>query len=110
MGRRQELSRLRTLMRTARLLTVTGAGGVGKTRRALELAGRLRGGTGDVGLVELDALHDGSLLAQLAAALAVGERAGRTGAGVLVHAIGDAPRLTAVSTWPSRAPGSSQPC
>lgn len=92
-GRRQELSRLRTLLRTSRLVTLTGAGGVGKTRLALEFAkGGPRGGRVD--LVALDSLHDGALLAQtVAAALAVGEGAGLSGVDVLVRAIGDASRL-----------------
>ncbi|WP_265568501.1 ATP-binding protein [Streptomyces hygroscopicus] len=94
MGRRAELSQLRTLLRTSRLLTLTGAGGVGKTRLALEFAKGLSGGHGRVDLVELEALHDGAALAQsVAAALAVGERAGRSGVDVLVHALGNARRL-----------------
>ncbi|MFC0057364.1 ATP-binding protein [Streptomyces actinomycinicus] len=94
MGRRAELSRLRTLLRTSRLLTLTGAGGVGKTRLALEFAHGLPGRYGRVDLVELDALQDGAALAQsVAAALSVGERAGRSGVDVLVHAIGDGRRL-----------------
>ncbi|MFF4209545.1 ATP-binding protein [Streptomyces sp. NPDC001796] len=94
MGRRAELSRLRTLLRASRLLTLTGTGGVGKTRLALEFAKGLPVRHGRVDLVELDALHDGTALAQsVAAALAVGERAGRSGVDVLVHAIGDARRL-----------------
>jgi predicted ATPase/DNA-binding CsgD family transcriptional regulator len=93
-GRQAELSRLRTLLRTSRLVTLTGAGGVGKTRLALEFAKGLPGRYGRVDLVELDALHDGASLAQsVAAALAVGERDGRSGVDVLVHAIGDARRL-----------------
>ncbi|MFI5683100.1 ATP-binding protein [Streptomyces sp. NPDC051636] len=93
-GRRQELARLRTLLRSSRLLTLTGTGGVGKTRLALELARRLPSGAGRVDLVELDSLHDGAAVAQsVAAALAVGERVGRTGIDVLAHAIGDASRL-----------------
>ncbi|WP_243769078.1 ATP-binding protein [Streptomyces cyanogenus] len=94
MGRRAELSRLRTLLRTSRLLTLTGAGGVGKTRLALEFARGLPGRHRRVDLVELDALHDGAALARsVAAALAVAEQAGRSAVDVLVDAIGDARRL-----------------
>ncbi|MFF3934645.1 ATP-binding protein [Streptomyces phaeofaciens] len=93
-GRRQEMSRLRTLLRTSRLLTLTGAGGVGKTRLALEFAKGLPRRHMRVDLVALDSLHDGVPLAQsVATALGVGEQAGRSGTGVLVRAIGDTSRL-----------------
>ncbi|WP_330293023.1 AAA family ATPase [Streptomyces sp. NBC_00576] len=40
-GRRQETAELRRLLGAARLVTLTGPGGVGKTRLALETAGAL---------------------------------------------------------------------
>ncbi|MEW2155427.1 LuxR C-terminal-related transcriptional regulator [Streptomyces sp. NPDC007189] len=93
-GRQRELSGLRTLLRSSRLLTLTGAGGAGKTRLALEFAKELPRRFTRVDLVELASLQDGALVTQsLAAALGVGERAGRTGVDVLVRAIGDASRV-----------------
>jgi predicted ATPase len=62
-GREHELVELSAVLARTRLLTLTGAGGVGKTRLALELA-RERGGIYPDGVlfVELDALDDGSLV------------------------------------------------
>ncbi|BCK66674.1 hypothetical protein Srufu_006270 [Streptomyces libani subsp. rufus] len=89
-GRERELVRLRTLLRSSRLLTLVGPGGVGKTRLALELASRMRSGRpGSAQLVELASLRDGELLPQaVAVALGVGERGGRAGIEALVHALG----------------------
>ena len=62
-GREHELGELASLLAHTRLLTLTGAGGVGKTRLALELA-RERVAAYDDGalLVELDSLADGALV------------------------------------------------
>ncbi|MBC6471389.1 LuxR family transcriptional regulator, partial [Actinomadura alba] len=63
-GRRHELAEARRMLSASRLVTLTGVGGVGKTRIALRVAGRLHGGFPDgVWLVELSALQDAGLLA-----------------------------------------------
>ncbi len=62
-GRRQEITRLTAVARTARLITITGPGGVGKTRFALRAAAKLAGRFDDgVCLVELAGLRDPELL------------------------------------------------
>jgi predicted ATPase/DNA-binding CsgD family transcriptional regulator len=73
-GRRRELSEARQLLSVSRLLTLTGMGGVGKTRLALQLASMVRRVYPDgVCIVELAELTDPALLAQTVAA-AVGLR------------------------------------
>ncbi|WP_051471265.1 LuxR C-terminal-related transcriptional regulator [Patulibacter minatonensis] len=64
-GRREQLQEIRRLLGTTRLVTLTGGGGIGKTRLAVAVAARLRRSHGDdVRLVELAALRDPTLLAQ----------------------------------------------
>lgn len=64
-GRRKELSDVKNRMAESRLVTLTGPGGVGKTRLALEVADRARRGLRDgVWIVELASLEDDSSLAQ----------------------------------------------
>jgi predicted ATPase/DNA-binding CsgD family transcriptional regulator len=64
-GRRRELTEARRLLSAGRLLTVTGVGGVGKTRLALRVADQVRRAFPDgVCLVELAAVHDPALLPQ----------------------------------------------
>jgi predicted ATPase/DNA-binding XRE family transcriptional regulator len=68
-GRESELAEAQRVLAHARLLTIAGAGGSGKTRLALELASRLEGQFADgVWLVELAPLADQALVASAAAA------------------------------------------
>ncbi|MFE1175440.1 ATP-binding protein [Streptomyces sp. NPDC058773] len=76
-GRRSELAQARKLLSRGRLLTLTGPGGIGKTRLALRIAAEVqRSFPRGVWLVELAALEDGDRLAQtVAARLRVGNEA-----------------------------------
>ncbi|KXX55988.1 MULTISPECIES: ATP-binding protein [unclassified Rhodococcus (in: high G+C Gram-positive bacteria)] len=64
-GRRRELADTRQLLSGSRLVTLIGAGGVGKTRLALRIGAVSRRTYDDgVWFVELGELHDGDLLGQ----------------------------------------------
>src|SRR5271169_5036996 len=78
-GREQEIAQLKELVTANRLVTLTGAGGTGKTRLAIEAASQLIDGFPDgVWLVELAALSDARLLVQaVAQALDVKEQPAR---------------------------------
>ncbi|MEV6336093.1 protein kinase [Nocardia vinacea] len=68
-GRRTELTEAKNLLASSRLVTLTGIGGVGKTRLALRAAtGAQREFADGVRLVELGQLHDGALLPGVIAA------------------------------------------
>ncbi len=86
-GRQQEIAQLEELVTTNRLVTLTGAGGAGKTRLAIEVASRLTDAFADgVWLVELAALSDQRLVPQaLAKALEVKEQPARP----LIETLGD---------------------
>jgi predicted ATPase/DNA-binding SARP family transcriptional activator len=69
-GREDDLRRVRALVSSARLVTLTGPGGVGKTRLAVEAAARLQGegaAAGGVWFVELAAIDEPSLLEDVVA-------------------------------------------
>jgi predicted ATPase len=79
-GREAELGETGDMLRDARLLTITGVGGVGKTRLALEVArAHLARAPDGVWFVDLAPLADPMLLAgEVAAALGIAERPGVT--------------------------------
>ena len=78
-GRTHELAHAAELLKTSRLLTLTGPGGSGKTRLALQLAADLLDRYPDgVWLVELAAVSDpGAVGPTVAASVRIGERPGQ---------------------------------
>jgi predicted ATPase/DNA-binding SARP family transcriptional activator len=83
-GREQELNEVSILLEQTRLLTLTGAGGCGKTRLALRVARQARNGYPDgVWLVELAPLSDPALVPSVT----VGALGIRAQAGSLVDAL-----------------------
>jgi predicted ATPase/DNA-binding SARP family transcriptional activator/DNA-binding CsgD family transcriptional regulator len=88
-GRERELSDVIGLLSSARLLTLTGAGGTGKTRLALHAAAAVQRAYSDgVRVVELAAVADGALVSQaVATALQVREEPGRPIMATLLEAL-----------------------
>ena len=88
-GRARELADVRALAETSRLVTLTGAGGSGKTRLSLQVAAELLDGSGDgVWLVELAPVADEDEVAPaIAAAVAIGGQPGRPILETLVDAL-----------------------
>jgi predicted ATPase/DNA-binding CsgD family transcriptional regulator len=97
-GREAELDALTSLVRSSRLVTITGASGMGKTRLAIELAGRaLSGDVAGVRFVSLAALTDALLLPQeVASRLGVRERPGESLTATLTAYVDVAPTLLVV--------------
>jgi predicted ATPase/class 3 adenylate cyclase len=89
-GREAELAEVRRLVAGARLVTLTGAGGAGKTRLALQVAAGLADGAGDgVWFVDLAALADPALVAvTVAGVLGVRQEPGRPVLDTLAEAVG----------------------
>jgi predicted ATPase/DNA-binding SARP family transcriptional activator len=94
-GRDRELAELAVLLRGTRLLTLSGAGGCGKTRLATHVAASMPNPpAGGVWLVELAAISQAALVPQaVAAALRVREQMGRPVLDTLAAHIGSRPLL-----------------
>lgn len=99
-GRRRELAQVADVLTRARLVTLTGPGGVGKTRTAVRAAHELRGRfPAGVQLVELSALRDPELLANtVAAALDLPEQAARPAVEVIADYLEDKELLLLLDT------------
>jgi len=89
-GREQEQSLAGTLLARAPMVTLTGSGGCGKTRLALQVAADLRDGYADgTWLVELASLTDQALVPQaVAATLGLREEPGRPLLATILGALG----------------------
>jgi len=90
-GREAELAQVRALVAGSRLVTLTGAGGAGKTRLALQVAAGLLDGTGDgVWFADLAPLHDPDLVAvTVADVLGIRRQPGRPVPDTLAEAVGE---------------------
>jgi predicted ATPase len=88
-GRDRELAEVRGLDASCRLVTLTGAGGAGKTRLGLQAAAELLDGTGDgVWLVELAAVWDSDAVASaISAALGLAGLPGKPALAGLLEAL-----------------------
>jgi len=88
-GRDRELSEVRALVESCRLVTLTGAGGSGKTRLSLQAAAELLDGSGDgVWLVELAAIsHEDAVAAAICEALRIAAQPGRPALETLLDAL-----------------------
>jgi predicted ATPase/DNA-binding CsgD family transcriptional regulator len=84
-GRRHDVAEVRRLLSVSRLVTLTGPGGVGKTRLALEAANAVHRSFADgVVLVELDQVSDPALVVnQVAVAVGLREQSARAPIDVL---------------------------
>ncbi|WP_084000251.1 ATP-binding protein [Actinomadura kijaniata] len=99
-GRGAELALVRQALSRARLVTLTGVGGVGKTRLGLRVAEEARPSFPDgVWLVELSSLHDPTLLAdRVCRALRLQDQSARSQLEVLADYLADQRALLLLDT------------
>ncbi|MFC7568795.1 hypothetical protein ACFQU9_37225 [Actinomadura namibiensis] len=114
-GRERDTAELAALLPAERLVTLTGVGGIGKTRLARQVAAGTLGAFEDgVWLVPLADVHDPALVPQaVAAVLGVAEEPGRSQAGRWWRRSPRAARCscwTTASTWWTRARRSRNGC
>jgi predicted ATPase/class 3 adenylate cyclase len=95
LGRHGDVEEVIDLVATCRLVTLTGSGGVGKTRLAIEVARQLHDDTPDgVWLVELAGTSEETSVPSLVLAqLGIAEHSGRNEMDVLVETLRDQRRL-----------------
>jgi predicted ATPase len=102
LGRDREISAVEDLFASgARLVTVVGPGGIGKTRVALEAAHRLAArGTYPVSFVPLDAVDEpAAVLREVAASIGLGLDSGLSALNALTAAFADRPFLLLVDNF-----------
>src|ERR1700733_8824580 len=90
-GRHEQLGQVRELLTQNRLVTLTGAGGAGKTRLAVQIAGQLSGEFGDgVWYVDLAPITDPQLVpVTVARALGLPDQPGRSTMDTLTRFLAD---------------------
>ncbi len=90
-GRDAQINDVRQILAASRLVTLTGAGGVGKTRLAIQVAGQLATEFGDgAWYVDLAPITDPNLVAvAMANALGQADQPGRSSTDTLTRAVGE---------------------
>ncbi len=98
-GRSAELAELHEVLREHRLVTLTGIGGIGKTRLALEVAAGWREAVDEVLVVDFASLHTGDLVdGALLEAAGIGPQSGRDALDATVDHLAQGSALVVLDT------------